>query len=940
MRFTANRRKISALLILVLLVSTLMPVMAFGAATQLKDIADSYAHQEIQALVESGVISGYDDHTFQPKKAMTRAELAKIIVLSLGLEENSAKAASFEDVAENSWYRGFVGALVGSGITKGTSPTTYNPNANVTREELVVFFVRAFGLEDTAKKLPIDAELSDLEVVSTWAQAHVSLAFKMGFINGSESPDGKLSFNPKENAERQALARLAYEFTSNQSTYVEKAKEIASAAGAGAPSTTTQTTPSAIPGASGGGGPSSDRDDDDSVSVPSEPAFPTTPGQNGVLQVLTNGQPTDSIFVGEPTELTFRIALNTSSSVTYKVYKVDTSINQVQYITTLYDDGDSSHGDSIQGDGIFSGTTVLTASEEGSLRFDVPTDLTTTYTTVISAVNHLTEQQFTQAISVSDETQAKLDELVGQYGNTQQAKEEAVTWLQAQPGVEEAGISGTNGSVWYVLDSGILGGVSTAPEDSKGSESDTAGTVDELSLYNQAVQSIGQTSESLGSKKVAVISPFAATLPSASVYDSVYNLFKESEYPFNVERIKNSAADVAFFKGLNQYGVVVLDTHGDTFYDEKVLQKLHTKYGIDFKYAGPQVIFMTGEKATVENRQKHELDLKTGRLAIISGYYAVTPSFITRYDNLMPETIVFNGSCRSLYNSSMSDAFINNGAQTYYGYTDYVKVNYDQAIVQSVFDSLVNQDKTTAEAFQAAVAAHGANDGAAAAFAMKGSSLGLKTTGVVNGTFEDGTWRGWNGTGDVRVIPKLGPIAPASGSYMGIISTGLGFENNDIGGFDYNSDSYIEQNFVIPNGVSKLSFDYNFISEEPIEFVGNIYNDTFLTTVTSNVYIDTIAVTSTVYGGGTVTSNVYGEYSVIIAEESINGSTEYWVESNKVDVDFYGGDKTAYMTGWKHVSFDVSKFVGQKTFVLRFRVFDQGDSIFDTAVLIDNIKLE
>lgn len=182
-----GRSKISAVLVLVLLFSLFMPVMAFGATTvHLNDITNSYAQKEIQALVDGGIISGYEDGSFQPRKAMSRAELAKIIVLSQGLKENEEKASVFTDVDKNSWYRGFVGALVESGITQGKSATTFSPDAKVTREELVVFFVRALGLEEIAGKLAADVKLSDLREVSNWAQVDVWLAFKIGFVNGIE----------------------------------------------------------------------------------------------------------------------------------------------------------------------------------------------------------------------------------------------------------------------------------------------------------------------------------------------------------------------------------------------------------------------------------------------------------------------------------------------------------------------------------------------------------------------------------------------------------------------------------------------------------------------------------------------------------------------------------------------------------------------------------
>ncbi|MBP1154424.1 MULTISPECIES: S-layer homology domain-containing protein [unclassified Paenibacillus] len=196
-----------------------------------KDIADSYAVEEIEALVNAGILGGYEDGTFQPREAMTRAQLAKVLVLALGLEEDAAAASPFTDVPAHSWFEGYVGALLQTGITDGTSPTTFSPDSPVTREQLAVFFVRAMKLEELALKLTPDAALSDFGQISDWAKAHVSLAFKIGFLQGIDNGDGTLRFSPQGAADRQALARLAYEFKFNQTVYSNKANQLTSTQG-------------------------------------------------------------------------------------------------------------------------------------------------------------------------------------------------------------------------------------------------------------------------------------------------------------------------------------------------------------------------------------------------------------------------------------------------------------------------------------------------------------------------------------------------------------------------------------------------------------------------------------------------------------------------------------------------------------------------------------
>ncbi|MCC3374401.1 S-layer homology domain-containing protein [Cohnella sp. REN36] len=201
-----------------------------GAAATLKDISGSYAESEIQSLYQAGILSGYGEGTFGPAKPVTRAELAKILALALDLTPSPAHAAGFKDIPGDAWYRGYVGALAEFGITGGTSADTFSPGARVTREELVVFFVRAFGLEEKAKELDGGGEPADAERLAAWAKPSASLALRIGFVRGITGPDGRILFQPKAVAERQAVARLTYEFIHNGAQYKDRADELGTAA--------------------------------------------------------------------------------------------------------------------------------------------------------------------------------------------------------------------------------------------------------------------------------------------------------------------------------------------------------------------------------------------------------------------------------------------------------------------------------------------------------------------------------------------------------------------------------------------------------------------------------------------------------------------------------------------------------------------------------------
>ncbi|WP_249866059.1 immunoglobulin-like domain-containing protein [Paenibacillus konkukensis] len=213
-----------------------------AAASGYKDLGDSYAVKEIQALSDAGILSGFDGGLFKPHDAVTRAQMAKILVMSMGLQEKASAAAVFKDVPDDAWYRGFVGALVESGVTEGTAADKFSPDQTVTREELAAFFIRSFGLEPQAAKNGKEAKLSDFGSVSDWAKGDVAFAFNIGFIGGLEDGKGGVKFQPKDTAERQALARLGYEFKFNKTKYLNKADELLkSAAGEGSTGSTGST---------------------------------------------------------------------------------------------------------------------------------------------------------------------------------------------------------------------------------------------------------------------------------------------------------------------------------------------------------------------------------------------------------------------------------------------------------------------------------------------------------------------------------------------------------------------------------------------------------------------------------------------------------------------------------------------------------------------------
>lgn len=109
----------------------------------------------IAALAGAGIINGFSDKKFKPNKLLTRAEMAKILHVGYGFEKETFKDKRFKDVKLGNWYGNYVQTLITHGITKGLTPTSFGPNAFVTRGQIASFIIRS---EQSAT--PVHAEVT------------------------------------------------------------------------------------------------------------------------------------------------------------------------------------------------------------------------------------------------------------------------------------------------------------------------------------------------------------------------------------------------------------------------------------------------------------------------------------------------------------------------------------------------------------------------------------------------------------------------------------------------------------------------------------------------------------------------------------------------------------------------------------------------------------
>jgi hypothetical protein len=121
----------------------LAPTSSVNAFSDL--VPGAYYTAPVNGLAELGLVTGYPDGTFRPESAVSRAEMAAMLVRATGLRPVFV-IGSFADVSADAWYAPFVETLRNAGITTGCAPERFCPDSTVTREQVALFLVRAFGL--------------------------------------------------------------------------------------------------------------------------------------------------------------------------------------------------------------------------------------------------------------------------------------------------------------------------------------------------------------------------------------------------------------------------------------------------------------------------------------------------------------------------------------------------------------------------------------------------------------------------------------------------------------------------------------------------------------------------------------------------------------------------------------------------------------------------
>lgn len=165
------------------------------------DIEKLANKDDIEFLANRLVIKGKEDGVFAPSEKVTRAQFAAMVSRALGLQ--AAEVSSFTDT-KGKWYESDVQALFEAGITTGKTANTFDPGANMTREQGAAFMARILAYTGYEAPPVKPVTFKDDASINKAYKENVALLVELGILSGKE--DG--TFDAKGNLTRGQLAKM------------------------------------------------------------------------------------------------------------------------------------------------------------------------------------------------------------------------------------------------------------------------------------------------------------------------------------------------------------------------------------------------------------------------------------------------------------------------------------------------------------------------------------------------------------------------------------------------------------------------------------------------------------------------------------------------------------------------------------------------------------
>ena len=161
---------------------------------------NAWYHDAVDYMMARGLMGGDSATTFSPEGTLTRAQLVTVLYRIAGSPTVNGKH-QFTDVPTNQWYSDAICWAAQNGVVNGVTPTTFVPQAPITREQIATILYR-YAKSEPVKENKLIA-FPDADKVNEYAVEAMNWAVAEGLIAGSE---GMLL--PQDSATRAQIATV------------------------------------------------------------------------------------------------------------------------------------------------------------------------------------------------------------------------------------------------------------------------------------------------------------------------------------------------------------------------------------------------------------------------------------------------------------------------------------------------------------------------------------------------------------------------------------------------------------------------------------------------------------------------------------------------------------------------------------------------------------
>jgi hypothetical protein len=182
-----------------------------GTDSGFVDVKDHWAANAINFVVKENLFKGTSDTTFEPNATMTRAMMVTVLWRLAGQPEVTT-FADFADVADDAYYAKAVSWANEAGIVKGYDNNLFGSNDNVTREDMASFMYRYAKYKgyDLSKTADLSG-YTDMDQISAYALENMKWANANGLIQGRT----ETTLAPKGDSTRAEVAAIFQRFVEN-----------------------------------------------------------------------------------------------------------------------------------------------------------------------------------------------------------------------------------------------------------------------------------------------------------------------------------------------------------------------------------------------------------------------------------------------------------------------------------------------------------------------------------------------------------------------------------------------------------------------------------------------------------------------------------------------------------------------------------------------------